>query len=226
MESNKSIFICDFKKCEKIFTTKYSLIRHTQTHLKKKNFKCKQCSKTFNIKQNLIEHEFVHTGEQPYFCNIDGCTQRFRQRGKLSLHRQSHKNYKKKTYRSHTCINDGNLSRRSQVPQTIITQVPPTALQSLPPQTPMPNLSAQNANLYMLNNQFNKLRQLNCGQPLLSLSQNLPATTYSFTASVNPAAGAAGFYGNRITQRLPQANLTQGMNRVMLQHQNFRTNFH
>jgi uncharacterized Zn-finger protein len=105
MES-KPIFICDFNNCEKIFTTKYSLHRHSLTHNVKKAHVCKQCDKKFTIKQNLIEHEFVHTGELPYACNIDGCAERFRQRGKLSLHRQSHKSYQKKSYKSHVKIND------------------------------------------------------------------------------------------------------------------------
>mmetsp|Transcript_1767 Transcript_1767/g.1726 ORF Transcript_1767/g.1726 Transcript_1767/m.1726 type:complete len:164 (+) Transcript_1767:60-551(+) len=162
MNSNKPIFICEFKKCERIFTTKYSLIRHAQTHMKTKNFECKQCSKSFNIKQNLIEHEFAHSGELPYVCNIDGCPQRFRQRGKLSLHRQSHTNYKKKSYRSHTSINDGEIAKRVQIgqPNNSYNCAPTTSTSSINAQHTVRNLASANANLFMLSNQLGKINQL------------------------------------------------------------------
>lgn len=113
----KSIFICDFKNCEKIFTTKYSLMRHSLTHWKNKIYKWKQCDKAFSFKQNLIEHEFIHSGELPYLCGVNGWNERFRQRGKLSLHRQSHQAYHKKNYRSHILINEGETKQRDQPAQ-------------------------------------------------------------------------------------------------------------
>lgn len=224
MEDNKPIFICEFKKCEKIFTTKYSLIRHAQTHMKKKNFKCKQCSKTFNIKQNLIEHEFVHTGEQPYVWNIDGCTQRFRQRGKLSLHRQSHTNYQKKAYRSHTSINDGDLNKRVQMGQQNVSSnwVSTNSIQTIPTQPTIRNLTAANTNLYVMANQMGKMNQLGWGQPLVSLSQRLPSVNYQFTQATVPQIR---FIGSQLSQGNPSANLLPKLNLVMLPYQNMGGKF-
>ena len=41
----------------------------------------------------------VHTKAKPFVCGINGCQETFRQRGKLCLHRMTHKEYKKKEYR-------------------------------------------------------------------------------------------------------------------------------
>ncbi len=224
MEDNKPIFICDFKNCERIFTTKYSLIRHNQTHLKKKSFKCKQCSKTFNIKQNLIEHEFVHTGEQPYVWNIGGCTQRFRQRGKLSLHRQSHSNYKKKNYRSHTSINDGDLSRRVQIghPVSPPTWVSTVQIQNLPQQTPITPLNASNTGMFIMNNPVGKMSQLACNQSLLSLSQNLPNRNYQF---LHQGSAPVRFLNGQMGQPMRPQQALPKLNLVMLPYQGMGSSY-
>lgn len=161
MES-KPVFICDIKGCEKIFTTKYSLLRHTLTHNKKKPYQCKECNKTFSIRQNLIEHEFVHSGELPYVWNFDGCTERFRQRGKLSLHRQTHKNYQKKSYRSHVSINEGETRPREHLAQ------PGEVVNNIHQHVAMiqnwvtPTVSASAPKVYFLNNACGKLNQFTC----------------------------------------------------------------
>jgi len=77
---------CDMLKCKKWFGTKYSLKRHMKSHKVKKDFKCKDCSKQFALQQYLTEHEFTHTRAKPFACNINGCQETFRQRGKRSLH--------------------------------------------------------------------------------------------------------------------------------------------
>jgi uncharacterized Zn-finger protein len=85
------IFVCDFKGCEKELSTKFSLQRHALIHMHKKDFKCRHCPKTFMLDQYRIEHEFTHSRERPYRCPYPGCTETFRQRGKLSIHKQNHK---------------------------------------------------------------------------------------------------------------------------------------
>lgn len=121
-KKSKTIFICDFNGCEKVFTTKYSMIRHAAVHKKKKSFKWKDCDKQFSFQQNLVEHQFIHSGELPYLWGVNGCTMRFRQRGKLSLHRQSHTNYVKKSYTSHSVLNESennsNMIASSEIPSS------------------------------------------------------------------------------------------------------------
>ena len=78
--------MCDIYTCMKVFNTKYSLKRHMKLHNVKKAWKCKQCSKCFSLQQYLIEHEFTHTRVRPFKCEIDGCNEFFRQRGKRSIH--------------------------------------------------------------------------------------------------------------------------------------------
>lgn len=94
--SQEEIFACE--KCEKMFTTKFSLNRHQFIHSNVKKFVCKFCPKRFALKQYLKEHECIHTDDKPYVCGVNGCKQMFRQRGKLSLHRRKHKGYKMKEY--------------------------------------------------------------------------------------------------------------------------------
>jgi uncharacterized Zn-finger protein len=101
MQDNKSgkQFVCSHPGCNKEYSTKFALKRHAITHSKKKQFSCRFCSKKFALEQYQKEHEYIHTNETPYTCGIDGCTEAFRQRAKLCLHRMTHKNYKKKNYR-------------------------------------------------------------------------------------------------------------------------------
>lgn len=92
-------FECEFPDCGKRFTTRFSLKRHYYIHSKKKTFTCEFCPKSFALPQYLREHQFTHTNQQPFLCGVDGCTESFRQRGKLSLHRRTHETFKKKDYR-------------------------------------------------------------------------------------------------------------------------------
>jgi hypothetical protein len=96
MNNTTEIFACE--TCDKKFTTKFSLNRHQLVHNNVKNFTCRFCPKKFALKQYLKEHECIHTNEKPYVCGVNGCQQRFRQRGKLSLHRRRHKGYRMKEY--------------------------------------------------------------------------------------------------------------------------------
>lgn len=79
-------FLCDILDCKSQFRTKYSLKRHMKVHKQKKAFACPTCRKEFSLQQYLTEHEYTHTREKPFVCGIDGCQEKFRQRGKRSIH--------------------------------------------------------------------------------------------------------------------------------------------
>jgi uncharacterized Zn-finger protein len=99
--SNKksSKFVCTAQGCNKEYSTKFALQRHLYTHSGIKAFKCKYCPKSFSLQQYLQEHEHTHTKAKPFVCGIDGCSESFRQRGKLCLHRRTHTSYMKKEYK-------------------------------------------------------------------------------------------------------------------------------
>lgn len=92
-------FVCSEIGCNKEYSTKFALKRHFVTHSNKRQFSCRFCGKQFSLEQYWKEHEYIHTNESPYICGIDGCSERFRQRAKLCLHRSSHGSYQKKNYR-------------------------------------------------------------------------------------------------------------------------------
>ena len=79
-------FLCDILDCKAQFKTKYSLKRHMKVHKPVKPHKCPDCGKAFALPQYLLEHSYTHSREKPYICGIDGCQERFRQRGKRSIH--------------------------------------------------------------------------------------------------------------------------------------------
>ncbi|XP_071121483.1 zinc finger protein 208-like [Mytilus edulis] len=74
--------------CGKVFTQKYSLNWHQQTHYEKKQFKCDVCGKEFNFKGNLKTHIRVHTNEKPYKCHE--CGKGFSQSSSLHTHSRLH----------------------------------------------------------------------------------------------------------------------------------------
>ena len=87
------------KHCSKTFSTNFSLVRHQLVHTQIKPFQCAFCTKTFALAQYQREHEFIHTNLKPFVCGVNGCTESFRQRGKLSLHRRTHGGYTLKQYK-------------------------------------------------------------------------------------------------------------------------------
>ena len=88
----KTLYICPFKNCDKIYYVKSKFIIHLRTHLRIKPYKCSQCSKTFNEKGNLKIHMRIHTGEKPYQCKQ--CKKEFRVMGHLKDHVISHTLFK------------------------------------------------------------------------------------------------------------------------------------
>ena len=95
----QSIFQCTFQNCTKLFKTKFALKRHSLIHSCERDHKCGMCGKTFSLPQYLREHMNTHTKNKPYICGIGGCQERFRQAGKLSIHRRTHPAYKVKKYK-------------------------------------------------------------------------------------------------------------------------------
>ncbi len=90
---------CPFPSCGRTFRAKFSCTRHRLTHGADKKFVCPSCGKKFVLPQYLKEHINVHTMDCPYVCGIDGCQRRFKQSGKLSLHRRTHPGYLPREYK-------------------------------------------------------------------------------------------------------------------------------
>jgi uncharacterized Zn-finger protein len=85
--------------CGKRFTTRFSLKRHYYIHKQEKKFECHLCNKQFVLPQYLKEHQYIHINDDPFICGVNGCNESFKQRGKLSLHRRTHNEFQKKSYR-------------------------------------------------------------------------------------------------------------------------------
>ncbi len=81
---------CDYGNCTKKYRTRFSLKRHYLSHLGIKQHQCPHCDKRFRLVQYLNEHIYTHTGERPFACSYPGCNKRFRQAGKLSIHKKQH----------------------------------------------------------------------------------------------------------------------------------------
>lgn len=85
------MFVCPYKACGKIYSTKYSLQRHCLIrHKKSKRFTCKVCKKILSSNQNLKEHAYTHTDEKPLICPYNNCGLVFRQSSQLSAHKKFH----------------------------------------------------------------------------------------------------------------------------------------
>ena len=87
---SKRLYVCDYSNCKKKYKTKYSLRRHYLTHAGVRKHGCPYCGKHFILAQYLREHIYIHTGELPFACTYPGCGKKFRQIGKLSMHRKIH----------------------------------------------------------------------------------------------------------------------------------------
>lgn len=95
---SNELFVCPYEGCGRMFKAQFSMNRHLVVHSQVKNQLCKYCGKAFTLPQYLREHEYTHTKELPYICGVKGCARRFRQAGKLSLHRRTHPEYITKKY--------------------------------------------------------------------------------------------------------------------------------
>ena len=77
---------CDI--CDKILSTKQSLVQHIRVHNGEKPYKCQVCSKKFTEGGTLTKHVRVHTGEKPYQCQV--CSKKFTEGGHLTKHMRVH----------------------------------------------------------------------------------------------------------------------------------------
>lgn len=76
--------------CEKKYTTKTHLDRHTMTHTNERPYQCDDCGMAFGQKGTLKEHVRTHTGEKPYQC--PQCPNAYAQGGSFHAHLRSHNN--------------------------------------------------------------------------------------------------------------------------------------
>ena len=94
-------FACEYPGCGRLFKTKFSMKRHAFVHNEDKRYTCRFCNKRFSLPQYVKEHTYIHTKDKPYVCGVGNCKEKFRQAGKLSLHRRTHPEYKLKQYDCH-----------------------------------------------------------------------------------------------------------------------------
>lgn len=87
----KKPFVCKYEGCTKAYTTRFSLRRHIESHSAVKPHVCMLCFKTFTLAQYLKEHTYIHTEQRPFKCDFAGCNRSFRQAGKLSMHKRTHR---------------------------------------------------------------------------------------------------------------------------------------
>ena len=86
--------LCLHEGCPRVYSNKYSMLRHYTTHNPTRQYQCIYCSKRFALSQYLKDHYNIHTGAKPYRCDYPGCGESFSQTGKLSQHkRQFHPDY-------------------------------------------------------------------------------------------------------------------------------------
>ncbi|XP_077335059.1 uncharacterized protein LOC143979427 [Lithobates pipiens] len=74
--------------CGKVFSNKWTLVKHMKIHSGERPFSCDECDKTYKCKSHLTSHMRTHTGERPYKCNQ--CSRRFFNHQHLVLHQVVH----------------------------------------------------------------------------------------------------------------------------------------
>ena len=100
--TKSDILKCQYNDCNKTFTKKGYLRRHTMNHihsdilksdiLKSETFKCQynECNKTFTKKDYLRRHTMTHINTKIFSCNFERCHKKFNRSDTLSRHRRAH----------------------------------------------------------------------------------------------------------------------------------------
>lgn len=79
-------FTCNI--CFKSFSRNTNLTKHLRIHSGHKPYVCPQCPKTFISKGDLTRHAIIHSGQRPFTCSY--CNQSFGRRDKLMRHEKRH----------------------------------------------------------------------------------------------------------------------------------------
>ncbi|XP_072181082.1 uncharacterized protein [Diadema setosum] len=82
MNSHETVFQCDV--CNRQFSHRHHLKRHSIVHTGERPFVCGYCDRTFGLRTTLLTHLRLHTGEKPYKCKM--CPIAFRRNYSLKNH--------------------------------------------------------------------------------------------------------------------------------------------